>query len=188
MTSEKTLRRGERAWQRELISLCLLAATVLFAILISSECAEYVMEGMELAVRCVIPSSFPFMVISDLYVAYGRPEKIRLIKNAFTHLFGIGNAGIAPFICGNVGGFPIGAKLCSDAYESGILSINEAERLMPLSNNPSLAFVIGGVGIGMYGNIRIGILLYISILIATVICGILTKPKTINNYIFDNLL
>ena len=186
MTNGKMLKRVSVLCRGELISACLLGATLLWALMLSSEGAEYVKDGMRLAVGSVIPSSFPFMVITDFYVAYGRPENLRLIGAVLSRLMGIPPAGLGALICGNVGGFPIGAKACADAYASGALERSDAQRLIPLCNNPSCAFIVGGVGIGMWGEARIGVTLLISVISATLLCGVITKSKQYNNAYTDN--
>lgn len=177
MTDGKTAKKSMGSWRGELFSLCLLGIALFWAVALSAEGAEYVKEGMRLGVGCVIPSSFPFMIISDLYVAYGRAENMRLLGGVLSRIFGVPASALGAFICGNVAGFPIGAKMCADAYRAGTLGREEAERLIPLSNNPSCAFIIGGVGIGMCGNVRVGAILLFSVYAATAICAIVTKRK-----------
>jgi hypothetical protein len=57
---------------------------------------------------------------------------------------------------------------------------------MALCNNPSCAFVVGGVGLGIYQDIRIGFLLFASVHIATLICGLVTRRKPTKNH-FSNV-
>ena len=180
-----TIEKGATALKKEVNSLLFLMITVMLGISLSGEISEYVKDGLMLAVGCVVPTSLPFMIISDIYVCYGRPENIRLLRWSFKTLFGISPYGLAPFICGNVGGFPIGAKMCADLYRSGYLSKNEAERLSALSNNPSCAFVVGAVGLGIYGDLRLGFMLLSSVYAATVICGIITRRNNVNTDISD---
>ncbi len=71
--------------------------------------------------------------------------------------------------------------MCSDCYCSGAITKEEAERLIPLSSNPSCAFVVGGVGMGIWGDIKIGLLLLLSIYLATLLCGIITRVKKQND-------
>lgn len=177
MTRGNTHKIGSGGIMAGFLSLSLLALTLILGMIFANEGAEYVKDGMRLAVGCVIPSSFPFMILSDIYVAYGRPENIVALRWGFTRLFGIPASGLGAFICGNLGGFPIGAKMCAELYAAGRLEGSDAERLIALSNNPSFAFVVGGVGVGMFGDIRLGFLLYSSILISTVFCGIITRKK-----------
>ena len=175
-----TVTQSKRSVWEQMKSIFLLALTLSFGLTMSKEVGEYVKEGLELAVRYVIPTSFPFMIVSDIYVSYGRPENIRILKGAFCSLFGFSPYCLAPFICGNVVGFPIGAKMCADCYRSGVITKEEAERLIPLSSNPSCAFVIGGVGMGIWGEMKVGLLLLISIYSATMLCGIITRTKIKN--------
>lgn len=186
MTKTESVKSVIKGWSGEIKSVLLLIFVLIYGLFFSAQTVEYVKEGLDLAVSCVIPSSFPFMIISDIYVAYGRPENIRMLKKLFCTLFGLPAEGLAPFICGNVGGFPIGAKMVSDLYVLGALGKNDAERLLPLCNNPSCAFIIGGVGLGIYGDLRVGFLLLGAVYISTAVCGIITRDNSGKNIFTDN--
>jgi len=126
------------------------------------------------------------MVISDFYTYYGKPESIPLIKDIFHHAFKLPSAGLGAFICGNVGGFPIGAKITADLYREGGIDKSSAERLMALSSNPSCAFIVGGVGLGMFKDFKTGIILTLSVYLSCIICGVLSKPKSnISNFTYN---
>ena len=170
-----TIKNSSITLKKEAISLILLALTVAFGLFLSGEAGEYAKEGMLIAVNCVIPTSFPFMIISDIYVTYGNPENIRILKRGVELLFGLSPYCLAPLICGNIGGFPIGAKMTADCYAMGVITKDEAQRLIPLCNNPSCAFIVGGVGLGILGNIQLGFMLLISVYSATLLCGFLTR-------------
>ena len=188
MTKMESVRSVKNRWIKETTSVFLLLTVLIFGLFLSSETVNYVKEGMNLAISCVIPSSFPFMVISDMYVAYGKPENILVLRKSLCKLLSFSPKGLAPLICGNIGGFPIGAKMVSDLYSSGSLSRNEAERLLPLCNNPSCAFIIGGVGLGIYGDARLGFLLLSAVYTSTLICGMITRSNcTENVFTKDNI-
>ncbi len=165
---------------RVLISVILLGAAILLGIFASGIMSEYVLDGMELAVRCVLPSSFPFMILSDIYISYGHPERIRLLGDAAKKIFGIPDDAIAPLVTGNICGFPIGAKGTAELYLSGRIDKDCAERLLALSSNPSIAFVTGAVGLGMYGDLRYGLILLLALYSATAVCGMISKRKSKN--------
>lgn len=156
-------------------SLLLLAATVTLGILFSGEMSKYVSEGLVLAVRCVIPSSFPFMIISDFYVNYGGREAPGRIGRAVCYALGIPPCLLGAFVCGNVGGFPIGAKIASETYKKYGLDKRVVERVIPLSSNPSSAFIIGGVGLGMYKDVKVGAVLLIAVYSSMLLCAIITR-------------
>lgn len=160
-------------FKEEIRSVVFLSLALLVGVMASANMGEYVKEGMLLAVSTVVPTSLPFMIMSDLYVCWGRPENIGILRSMLTRSLGIGKYGIAPLICGNIGGFPIGAKMCAECYSRGMLTKEEAEWLMPLSNNPSPAFVVGGIGMGIYKSATFGITMLLSIYSATILCGII---------------
>ncbi len=171
-----------------ILPLICLIVTVFTGIVLSGEMAELVSEGMSLAVRCVVPSSFPFMIISDLYVSYGHPEKIKSVEWLAYRLLGLPASAIGALICGNVGGFPIGAKITGDLYREGAIDRESAERLMALSANPSSAFIVGAVGLGMYRDETIGVILLLSVYLSSLTCGFLTKQKHNNTLYSDNIM
>lgn len=168
-----------------ILPLICLIVTVFTGIVLSGEMSELVSEGMSLAVRCVVPSSFPFMIISDLYVSYGHPEKIKSVEWLAYRLLGLPASAIGALICGNVGGFPIGAKITGDLYREGAIDRESAERLVALSANPSSAFIVGAVGLGMYRDETIGVILLLSVYLSSLTCGFLTKQKH-NNTLYSN--
>ena len=171
-----------------LCALILLGITLTLGIIFSGEMGEYVSEGMNLAIRCVIPSSFPFMIISDLYVHYGNPEELGRLGKIIARIVGIPTYMLGAFICGNVGGFPIGAKIAGELYQGSNMKRRDAERLIALSSNPSSAFIIGGVGLGMYNSIRVGFILLISVYSSMLLCALLTRPKSIDfNFSGNNI-
>ena len=181
-----TIKDSGIAIKKEASSWILLAITLAFGLLLSGEAGEYVKDGLSIAVSCVVPTSFPFMIISDIYVVYGHPENIRVLKGFVKTVFGLSQYSLAPLICGNICGFPIGAKMTADSYAMGLITRDEAERLIPLCNNPSCAFIVGGVGLGILGDVHLGFMLLISVCTATLLCGVLTR-KTHNKIVFNDV-
>jgi hypothetical protein len=113
------------------------------------------------------------MILSD-YAAYNFTiQNNGKMANYFRKLFSINDIGIIPFFIGNICGFPLGAQIAKRLYDSRYINLKEYERLLPLCSNPSLAFVISGVGCGMRGSITEGIMLYVAIIVSTIISGII---------------
>lgn len=180
-------RFGSKSRVGELFAIAMLLGTVMCGLMLSGEMSTYVTEGISLAVKSVIPSSLPFMIISDFYTHYGHPERISILKKIFSVCLGLPATALGPFICGNVGGFPIGTRMSVDLYLRGGIDRTSAERLIALSSNPSCAFVIGAVGLGIYGDIRIGFILLVSIYLSCALCGFITNHK-INKIDFDEFI
>ena len=107
---------------------------------------EYINRGLKLCVSTVIPSLFPFMVVSELIVAGGFAESVgAFFKKPARLLFGISGEGASAFLLGTLCGFPIGTRVAISLYERGRISREELSRLVCFSNNPSSAFVISAV-------------------------------------------
>lgn len=123
----------------------------------SAVAIEYMKSGMELCVKTVIPSLFPFMVISDLLVSFGVGEGIGKLFKKPMSLFSVSGAGSSAVILGALCGFPVGARTAVGLYDSGKITKKECEHLLTFSNNPSAAFVISSVGVSLYSNHKVGI-------------------------------
>ena len=180
---EKSLRLA-----RSIISTLLLAGLIIFGICASPSLADSVIIGMKLAIYKVLPSSFPFMILSDIYATYGHPENIRWVRSFASRILRIPAIGVGAMICGNIGGFPIGAHITANLYKNGAIDKSCAERLIAMSSNPSLAFVIGGVGLGMYCDRNLGYILIASIYLSTIITSIVSRSATNkNNFTANNI-
>ncbi len=155
----------------------MLILAAFFLILSSSDIAiEYMKKGLDLCAMTVIPSLFPFMVISELIVSSGVGVRVsRLFAKPMRWLFGVSEAGAAAYILGIVCGFPIGAKTAVAMYDRGIMTKKELERLMTFCNNPGSAFVISAVGVSLFGNKKIGIALYVCVILSSAVVGYVGK-------------
>ena len=135
---------------------------------------RYASEGLRLCAKTVIPTLFPFMVISDVIVSCGASELIgKLLGAPMRAIFKISGDGACAVILGALCGFPLGAKCAVSMYDLGKLSRGELEHLLLFSNVPSPAFLITAVGLSLFGSRSFGILLYCSALAAAFITGIL---------------
>lgn len=149
------------------------AATAFFLFLLRSDVAiDYMKKGLKLCTLTVIPSLFPFMVISELIVSSGLGYRLgRLFAKPMKLIFGVGESGACAFFLGSLCGFPIGAKTLCAMYDSGQITRREFSRVMTFCNNPGSAFVISAVGVSLLGSKSIGITLYVCVLLSAVIVG-----------------
>lgn len=154
-------------------TVLLIAATVIFNVFLSDKISHSVKVGLSLCANVIIPSVFPFLILSDFLYANLDFSSIKFVGKTFTRLFKIGEAGVYAFILGALCGFPLGVKCAAELYENGRISRDEAERLIGFCNNTGPAFLICGVGLGLRGDIADGILLYFSMIISASLVGII---------------
>ena len=155
------------------IFFCLMSTFCFCLILRNSDVAiEYIGRGLKLCTQTVIPSLFPFMVISELLVESGAGEALgKFFSRLMRWLFGLSGAGGSAVFLGSLCGFPIGAKTAVSLYDRNMISKTELEHLLTFSNNPSSAFLINAVGISLFANRRIGLILYVIVLVSSFVVG-----------------
>lgn len=135
-------------------------------------------RGLHMCAKTVIPSLFPFMVISELIVQGGVGNAFgRLLSRPMRWLFGVSGAGACAVLLGSLCGFPIGAKTAVSLYDRGELSRTELETVLTFSNNPSSAFLISAVGLSLYGSRTVGVMLEGAVLLSSLLIGIAGKRR-----------
>ena len=156
--------------------LCIFLFVLLF--LDSEIASEQMRRGMRICFDTLVPSLFPFMVISELLVRSGACEPVsRLIGRPMETLFGVSRECASALLLGIVCGFPVGAKAAASLYSRGDISKKDCEHLLSFCNFPSAPFVIFAVGEGMFGSRDVGILLYCTVLFSGLLYGILFRRK-----------
>ncbi|MDR0314880.1 MAG: hypothetical protein LBH71_02885 [Oscillospiraceae bacterium] len=139
-----------------------------------------VTRGLTLCAAVVIPSLFPFMVLSSFIVKSGLCSKFGFLFDPVTRtLFKLpGNAAGVVFMS-LIGGFPVGPKMTYELYENGEISKSQARMMMFFCMNAGPAFVLSAVGYSMYNSSKVGLILFASICASSIIVGVVTS-------IFDN--
>ena len=135
---------------------------------------EYMTRGLLLCARTVIPSLFPFMVLSELIVSGGFADRIfSRISLPFRILLRLPTVGCCAVLLGILCGFPVGVRCATLAYDKGLLSKRECETVCIAASTPSSAFLISAVGASLWGNRTFGIALYGCAVTASLLTGIL---------------
>lgn len=130
-------------------------------------------EGVRLSLESAIPSLLPFAVFASAVISSGLARVFSAaVSKVFTRLFNVSPYGAAAFVTGLLGGYPSGVKAVCDMYDEGMIDKCEAERLLSFCNNSGIVFILSAAGIGAFGNVHIGIMLYLVHIISAVMTGI----------------
>jgi len=133
-------------------------------------------DGLSLCLNVIIPSLFPFFIISTLIVETGVTRHLgKLLEPVMRPLFNVGGSCVAAFVLGFIGGYPVGAKTVISLYENGDCTKTEAERLLSFCNNSGPAFIFGVVGAGVFSSGVIGFVLYLAHTLASLIVGVIFR-------------
>ena len=146
--------------------------------------------GLILWANSVVPSLFPFFVATDLLSNTQIPYILGRIFNIFMKpIFNVQGEAAFSLIMGIISGYPVGAKIACNFREKNILSKEECERLLSFTNNSGPMFILGTVGISMFGNSTIGLLLLITHILGCLTVGFIFrfwKNTTITNITSSN--
>lgn len=168
------LLRSKRIRSTLLIAALLLAAAAL--ILAPDAAIAGAKDGLRLCFNVIIPSLFPFFVLSSLVVDLGLAAKLGHAMERFMRpLFRVNGSCAAALALGFVGGYPVGARTALQLYGQGLCTKTEAERMLAFCNNSGPAFILGVVGAGVFGDRRVGLLLYLTHAAASVLVGLLFR-------------
>ena len=166
----------ERRRYGQIFFLFCAAVAIFLGLRYSSVCAQGVSRGIDLAVSKLIPSLFPFMVISDMIVNTQASLVLsRIIGKPFSKLFAISSEGGAAFVFGMLFGFPVGILFAIGLYEDGRIDRRELSRLSLFVSMPSPAFFVSAVGEGLFGSAQFGLATYLCALFANIIIGVATR-------------
>lgn len=114
-------------------------------------------EGTMLWYNSVFPSLLPFIIGTNLLSGLGLIHFAGTILEPVMYpLFRVPGCGGFALIAGMTSGYPMGAKITGQLRETGQLSQAEAQRLISFCNTSGPLFIVGAVGVGMFGSAEAG--------------------------------
>ena len=132
------------------ITAAALLITMLIMILDTGTMLSAMEEGISLCLRSLIPSIFPFMLLSAMLTNYLLGAHFPLI-NILERFLNIPEGFGSIFAIGLLGGYPIGAQCIGVAVETGSLSPADGRRMLCCCSNAGPAFLFG-FGISILGH------------------------------------
>lgn len=165
---------GKQKWQSRWSFLGFCGFALLLGTWLCSARAvsEAVSAGLSLCVRVMIPSLFPFFVLSNLFVRRGYQQyAAAALRPLMGPLFGLPAEASGALVLGVVGGYPIGAATAFQLCDRGQLRETDTARLLAFCNNAGPGFIFGVAGLGLFGSAETGLLLYLTHLAAALLVG-----------------
>lgn len=133
-------------------------------------------------IKKIFPSLFPTMVIgnilikSNVYLIIPKKIKAFLFKK-----FNFSNSTMELFIISLITGSPSSAMYINNYLNSGLINKKEAEALLCSTHFINPLFIVAGVGVGVFNNVKIGFVLFIMLFISTLIKIYLNKNNFKNS-------
>jgi len=129
-------------------------------------------QGFAMWAECVLPSLFPFMVITLILVKSGIAEKASLPLKRVTGVFRLPPTAAACYILSLCSGYPAGSRVVGEFYENGALTVKDSEKLAYLCSTSGPLFIIGSVGFKMFADKLAGVKILIAHILAVTVVSL----------------
>ena len=160
------------------LTVCLLLGAAAALLLLPETAAAAAGTAVELCLSTLLPSLFPYFVLTELWVLLGAAGTLgRRAGRWMGPLFHLPGAAAPALLLGAIGGYPVGAQAVGRLYDQGALTRTEAEQTLLFCNNAGPAFVLGVVGGGLFGSPGLGAALLAIHLGSALLLGMLLRPE-----------
>lgn len=164
-------------------------------IVFSKSNIQAVKYSLNIWVNNVIPSLFPFFIATELLNHTNIPKIIgNMFNKIMRPVFNVPGIGAYALFMGIISGYPIGAKIVTNFRNQNLCTKEEAERLITFTNNSGPLFILGTVGISLFYDASIGLLLLFTHILSCITVGIFfrfwkskTKEKRNTNALENNV-
>ena len=159
------------------VAICFFSLFLLTLLLRAPDVAlKNMSEALSLCALRVIPSLFPFMVLSELlFGGNGLSAVAPLLRLPAGLAFGMSGESGAAVLFGVFCGAPVGAKCAATLYRGGRIDRGELTRLLTVCTPPSAPFLISAVGVSAFGSPEVGRRLFIASLVSCLLIGIVGR-------------
>lgn len=171
---------------KEVLKLLLFIITLLILLVFSKENLESVKQSIAIFLQSVFPSLFPFILFTNIILNTNITNILdKLIGRGISYIFNIPKNSSIAIITGFLCGFPMGAKSVATLYSNCDIDYKVAKKLLFFVNNCNPSFILSTIGISMFYNIKIGVLLLISHYIASITMGIIYTRLNLSTIIHE---
>lgn len=135
--------------------------------------SEAVRAAVAMCLDVMIPSLFAFTVLSVYLQSSGLAETaLKPLTKPLSKLLRLPEELCAVFVLGNIGGYPVGARLLRSLVEQGRLSQSDAGRLLCCCYGSGPSFVVSVVGMRVFGSAAAGAVLFCACFLSSLITAV----------------
>lgn len=159
--------------------ITLILIVLLFEILFNKALIESsISYSLLLWINTLIPSMFPFFVISDICIHYKIINYIpKFIKKTIGFLFQIPDEIVMTFFLSLISGFPSGARNIKTLYLNNSITEEDANQALLFTHFANPMFILEVVGNTFFNKKYYGYLILISHYLGNILIAILTRHK-----------
>lgn len=166
-----------------LITLFILSQVVVKKLLVYNS----INYALNIWVKSLIPTLFPFFVISDFLINYNFTAYIpKFFKKICKFLFNITDNMLTILLLSIISGFPSNARNTRTLYDNGLISLDEANHVLIFSHFSNPLFILTTVALFFLNDKDIGIILLISHYLSNFLLGIMFRGYFTHNDMISN--
>lgn len=159
-------------------TICLGLGTL---IIFPTQCRNGATNAVFLCIQVLIPSLFPFMVLSGFMVSSGISSKIpKFFTKPVSVLYDLPRECTSVILLSLIGGYPVGASGIKALYCKKAISEMQAQRMAMFCVASGPGFLVTYLGTVMLSNTKVGYILLISQTISVLMLGLVAR-FVINN-------
>ncbi len=162
--------------KRNLCTAIAAAAAILVLILDGKTALSGALDGIELCLATLVPSLFPFFLLSILLTGALSGQSLPILRPIAT-ICKVPKGAESLLAIGFLGGYPVGAQNVAQLYRGGQLSHGQAAQLISICNNAGPAFLFGILGPMFTSPLTPWLLWLIHIVSALLIGSLLPKEE-----------
>ena len=138
--------------------------------------SEVIIESCNIWLYNLVPTIFPFYIITDLLINYGF---IDILKPLFSKFFNVSESTIFVTIFSMLTGFPSSARYIKNLIKEDLISTTEANNMIRFCHFSNPLFVIKIIGLNILKNQKLSYLILISHYLANFIIAFIFKKKSV---------
>jgi hypothetical protein len=143
-------------------------------IVFAKDAAVSVKNSITACLTVIIPSLYAYCVLSSFVISTGI---YRVLSRPFApiarYIFRIPQDFFSVFLLSCLAGYPVGAKMLSEAFNEGKMDAKTAADMQCYCFMGGPAYFCGAVSITLFGDIKPGLILFCIMFISNIICAFL---------------
>ncbi len=165
------------------VSLIVLFSFFIAVFIYSKEVAESITFSISIWKDNLLPSLFPFFLMSELLMEYGFIEFISFIFGKYmVYFFYLPKETSYAFFVSLFSGFPSGSKYVKDLLTRGLITEEEANYLIMFTHYSNPLFIVSTIGILLLNNLKYGYIILISHIISNIMVAFIFRKKKFISY------
>ncbi len=152
---------------------------VIFLQLVFSQLAiESFLDGILIWATKILPALLPFFILTKL-LSYTEfiPFVSKKLSKITSKLYNVGGVAGYVYFMSIISGYPVGAKITADLYNNQSISARQAIAITSFTSTSGPLFVIGTIGIGLFGSVKLGLVVLVAHFLGALINGLIYRNK-----------